>query len=243
MYGIWNSMKKEFQFGISEETVKKAKKKLFKKIGYDSYKWRFEIKKIMGSDQSPRRNKMKTYSNYATTVAATGDFEVIKPGGYICKILKVTCTEKPYGELLTMEIDIAEGELKGFYKRRFDNDSERDSNKAKWKGMLYQTVMEEKLQFFKGFITNIEASNSGFKWNDKAPNENDLVGKLFGGVFGEEEFDANGEVKMVTKCVKVTTVENIKKGVPVPEIKRLPGYQAQSAAFSAQSEDSDELPF
>jgi hypothetical protein len=36
MYGVWNTLKKEFQFGISEETSQKASKALFKKIGYDS---------------------------------------------------------------------------------------------------------------------------------------------------------------------------------------------------------------
>lgn len=45
-YGIWNNNKKEFQFGICESTVKKARQKLFKKIGYESYKWRFEVREI-----------------------------------------------------------------------------------------------------------------------------------------------------------------------------------------------------
>lgn len=46
MYGIWNTIKKEFQFGIKEETKHEAFKKLFNKIGYDSYKYRFEVRKI-----------------------------------------------------------------------------------------------------------------------------------------------------------------------------------------------------
>lgn len=46
MYGIWNTIKKEFQFGIKEPTKQRAQKKLFNKIGYDSYKWRFEVRKI-----------------------------------------------------------------------------------------------------------------------------------------------------------------------------------------------------
>jgi len=45
-YGVYNTLKKEFQFGIKEESKKKATQKLFKKIGKDSYKWRFEIKEI-----------------------------------------------------------------------------------------------------------------------------------------------------------------------------------------------------
>ena len=38
--------KKEFQFGIAESTKQKAQRKLFKKIGNDAYKWRFEVRKI-----------------------------------------------------------------------------------------------------------------------------------------------------------------------------------------------------
>lgn len=46
MYGIWNTYKREFQFGIKEETRKKAMNKLFNKIGNDAYKYRFEVRKI-----------------------------------------------------------------------------------------------------------------------------------------------------------------------------------------------------
>lgn len=46
MYGIWNNIKKEFQFGIKEPTKQKAERKLFLKIGKDAYKWRFEVRRI-----------------------------------------------------------------------------------------------------------------------------------------------------------------------------------------------------
>jgi len=45
-YGIWNLYAKEFQFGICEPSKKKAWKRLWNKIGYDSYKWRFSIRVI-----------------------------------------------------------------------------------------------------------------------------------------------------------------------------------------------------
>lgn len=56
-YGIWNNIKKEFQFGISEDTPKKAEKKLFDKIGHDARKWRFSIRPIKLDDpiQTPPR--------------------------------------------------------------------------------------------------------------------------------------------------------------------------------------------
>ena len=47
-WGIWNSIKKGFQFGISEDTPEKARKRLFQKIGKDAYKWRFEVKRMRG---------------------------------------------------------------------------------------------------------------------------------------------------------------------------------------------------
>jgi len=46
MYGIYNTVAKKFQFGISEPTKELALKKLFQKIGKDSYKWRFEAREV-----------------------------------------------------------------------------------------------------------------------------------------------------------------------------------------------------
>lgn len=45
-WGIWNNMRKEFQFGICENTPLLAEKKLWQKIGNDARKWRFEVKQL-----------------------------------------------------------------------------------------------------------------------------------------------------------------------------------------------------
>lgn len=45
-YGIWNTSKKEFQFGIIETSKRKAERALFKRIGRDAYKWRFVVKEL-----------------------------------------------------------------------------------------------------------------------------------------------------------------------------------------------------
>ena len=46
-YMIWNDFQKEYQFpSICETTEKGANTLLFKKIGNDERKWRFEIKKV-----------------------------------------------------------------------------------------------------------------------------------------------------------------------------------------------------
>lgn len=45
-YGVWNCTKKEFQFGICEDTPMLAQARLFQKIGDDARKWRFAIKAL-----------------------------------------------------------------------------------------------------------------------------------------------------------------------------------------------------
>ena len=45
-YGIWNSMRKQFQFGICEDTPMLAEARLFQKIGSDAMKYRFEATRL-----------------------------------------------------------------------------------------------------------------------------------------------------------------------------------------------------
>ena len=45
-YGIWNTAKKCFQFGISEDSPMLAEARLFFMIGDDARMWRFTVKAI-----------------------------------------------------------------------------------------------------------------------------------------------------------------------------------------------------
>lgn len=40
-WGIWNSIKKEFQFGIKEKSPMLAEQKLFERIGWNAARYRF----------------------------------------------------------------------------------------------------------------------------------------------------------------------------------------------------------
>jgi len=183
---------------------------------------------------------MRKYEGYEQAEAYTGEYETLEPGGYVCKILKVQAEEKDYGTLLRIAFDIAEGEHEGYYKRRFE--SKKQSNPdAKWPGMYYQTVRQDDLRYFKGFMTSLEASNPGFKWNW---DEKKLVGKLFGGVFGEEEYEkTDGSIGTIVKCRFVRSVDAIREGkFKIPEIKRLQNVSAPTTDYIAQ-DIIDELPF
>ena len=59
-YMIYNNLQKEFQFpSICETTEKGANTLLFKKIGNDARKWRFEVKKIPKEEAINIRTKLK----------------------------------------------------------------------------------------------------------------------------------------------------------------------------------------
>ena len=45
-YGIWNTSRKCWQFGICEDTPMLAEARLFQKIGSDARKWRFEARML-----------------------------------------------------------------------------------------------------------------------------------------------------------------------------------------------------
>jgi hypothetical protein len=178
-------------------------------------------------------------------VKEPGDYEKLEVGGYICKILKVTVDNKQYGECLTIAFDIAEGERKGYYRRRFDAAKLANPQGAKWTGYYYQTINRdsEKIKYFKGFIGAVEKSNPGYKWDW---NEKSLEGKLFGGVFGEEEYEAkDGTVKTSVKCRFVRSVDHVRNGVDIPECKKLTTVAVPSygGAELKPMDDSDELPF
>lgn len=184
---------------------------------------------------------MKRYDGYEKADVYTSEYEKIELGGHICQIIKVEVEDKNYGSLFRIGFDIVEGPHKGYYKRLHNRKKEFDP-KAKWPGMYYQTIKPGEEKYFKGFMVAIEQSNPGFKWDW---DESKLNGKLFGGVFGQEEYKANdGSIKLTTKCRWVKSVEQVRNGVEIPEIKKLT-YSGNSSMgnYSPDDSEDDGLPF
>lgn len=187
---------------------------------------------------------MKKPEGYDQTQAATGEFEILTAGGHICTIKQAKIDTTSTGkEALILVFDISEGEFKDYYKRNFDRRKEGNPD-AKWQGIYRQLTEGKSLAFFKGVIDAIEKSNPGYKWNwDEAT----LKGKIFGGVFGEEEYEGNdGKTHTSVKCRFVRTVEAIKSGkFTIPEKKLASGSSnsQQHGEFNPADEDLDDLPF
>ncbi len=184
---------------------------------------------------------MQKPEGYDETQAFTGDFETLPLGGHICAIKQAKLDKTKMGKnVLILLFDIFEGEHKDFYKRDFERRKENNTE-AKWQGVYRQLTEGKSLSFFKGMITAIENSNSTYKWNW---DESTLKSKLFGGVFGQEEYESNdGKVKLSTKCRWIRSVEQIRKGVEVPEVKRITKKTTTSDGFYPVTDSDDDLPF
>jgi len=174
-----------------------------------------------------------------------GEFNAPRAGGYICKVLDARDTISKSGRaMLVIEYDICEGEFKDYYYEKFAKDSRQDK---KWKANFYQLYDGSSLPFFKGMISSIEKSNQGFIFQG---NEIDLKGKVFGGVFGEEEFlKYDGTLGATVRLKYILSTERIRTGdFKVPSVvtakssEQSNSYNNTFASFSTSADDED-LPF
>lgn len=186
---------------------------------------------------------MEKLEGYDNAVAITGEYERLEAGGYICRIINAKEEKSKSGKrMLVIALDIAEGEKKDYFKKRFDEDNRAEK---KWPaGAIYRQMLEgEKAAgFLKGLMTSLEASNEGFKWEW---NEKKLRDLKCGAIFGEEEYEKmDGSIGTSTKIKFIRTVKAIQEGnFKVPELKKLPQKGESFEDFINSVNDDDDLPF
>lgn len=168
--------------------------------------------------------------------------EKLPVGGYVLKIIGVKIEENEYGKKLLIQYEINEGEYAGFFKKQYNASNLEDK---KYKGIARIAIPGEseendnKLRAFKTFIENVKTSNPGYMWNWS---EQTLVGKLFGGIFGEKEYFFDGKSGYFVTYKFSDTIENIRKGnYKIPEPLKLSAKQTVNAM--TEVEDGGELPF
>lgn len=167
------------------------------------------------------------------------EYEKVATGGYVCGITAVEdVTEKEY---LKLEFDIAEGPLKNYYRGLYEA-------KNFWGGKFIKSYKEKAQKFFKGFITAIENSNKGFKFDN---DETKLKRKLVGLVLSEEEYEAkDGAIKTRLYVSDVRSVDKIRSGdFEVKPLKRIAPASNTSTnsttpgTLSDFEETNDDVPF
>lgn len=159
------------------------------------------------------------------------EYKRLVPGGYICRINKVE--DHPDKSYLYIEFDIAEGEYMGYGASCLERNGFTPLR-------MYRSYSDKAAGMFKGFIQNIEASNSSYHWEWK---EQTLVGRLIGIILGEEEYKKQDGSVGTRFNARDRSVAAIRDGkFKVPEKKLLPQEQPTAPTFSALDDDS-ELPF
>lgn len=173
-------------------------------------------------------------------IEVPSDFEKIELGGHICVIkqVKVTTTRNG-GELLIIAFDFAQNDSQAFYFNKKHEEDKKRNPSAKWRGVYYQMFGSENSNpYFKKLIKNIEKSNVGYQWDW---NENSLIGKQFGGIFGREEYlNDKGEKKFYTKCRFIVELDRVFEiDTPADVLLKDDSITGGTALNIA----SDELPF
>ena len=162
--------------------------------------------------------------------------KMLPAGGYIGKIL--TVEDLPDKQYLKITWDISEGEYKG------NGASCLERNGFLPKAFSFiRSYKESALGFFKGFISAVEQSNTGFKWDF---DERKLVGKTIGVVLGDEEYrKKDGSIGTRPVFDKVRSAETIRGGhFDIPPLKKLAEDAPAAPVWSAVDMDgSDDLPF
>ena len=187
---------------------------------------------------------MNITPGYDKAEAYDGSNARIPAGGYICRILKAWVETTQNGsEQLALALEIAEGNYAGFFKKKFDSSKASNPN-AMWPCNFKQFTLGTDGQtnpFFKGMLKSIEESNAGYKWNWQ---EASLANKLIGMIFREEEFVANdGSIKTTVRPAFPRSVQRIRDGVEVPEIRRLSGNAATMHNMGFTPANNEKLPW
>ena len=199
---------------------------------------------------------MKKIENW-NEIEAKGmdDFKALPIGAYECKIINAVenHNEESGKTTLKVMVDIARGEYKDYFKKRYDSNTAID---RKWdnNATKYLAFEGENTSFFKGFITTVENSNVGYKWNW---DESTLRDKKIVGVFKYEEYEEQGGTKALkVRLTKFRSLDKLGEIELSDSVKMLDGSYVDYEEYTKSSADkakdlfgssveisSDQLPF
>lgn len=201
---------------------------------------------------------MKVIDNWEN-VEAKGmeDFKSLPIGAYECVIRKAEVYKNPTSgkESFRVQVDIASGEYKGYFQKRYDNNT---SSTKTWdnNSTRYLAFEGDNVSYFKGFITCIENSNPGYKWDW---DETKLTGKKICGVYQYEEYEnQEGKRGVKIRLNKFRSLDKMKDIEVSYNVKLLDGTYMDIDDYNEKKEnataeeifessivetDSGEIPF
>ena len=165
------------------------------------------------------------------------DFKALPVGAYECVIkdARVNLNEETGKKTFKVSVDIASGEFKDYFLKRFANNT---SDKPKWdnNAVRYLAYEGDNVSYFKGFITSVENSNTGYKWDW---DEEKLKGKKICGVFQYEEYEKQDGSKAVkVRLNKFRSLDKMKDIEVSDSVKLLNGKYMSIDDYNEQNESN-----
>ena len=164
------------------------------------------------------------------------DFRGLPIGAYECVIkdARLNHNEETDKNTLKISIDIASGEYKDYFLKAYETDTRID---RKWNNnaVRYLAYEGDNVAFFKGFLTVIENSNIGYKWDW---DETKLKGKKVCGVFQYEEYEKqDGTRGIKVRLSKFRSLDKLKEIEVSDSIKMLDGSYVSYDDYMERKED------
>ena len=153
-----------------------------------------------------------------------GEYENLELGGHEIVILDAREHKSEFSGNISLKISVdisGSDKQKGFFKKQYDENTSADK---KWPtgAVKYLSLKDEQLGYLKGFITSLEKSNPGFKFNKKGTWEQ-LKNLKLAGQFGLEEYKKqDGTIGTATKLVQFRSLDKLKE-IKIPKVKKLDG--------------------
>ena len=161
-----------------------------------------------------------------------GEYENLELGGHPCIIIGADQYTGQTGNVsLRIQVDIDKNDKQaGFYKKQFESNQSMDK---KWSpsATKYYSLKEENYSILKGFITAVENSNPGFKFD---MDEQKLLGRKVAGVFGLEEYEKeDGTIGTATKLTQIRSLDKLNE-IKIPRVKKLNGEYVDYEQYMKQ---------
>ena len=185
---------------------------------------------------------MKKIENW-NEIEAKGmdDFKALPIGAYECKIINAVENHNEQSGKTTLKVmvDIASGEYKDYFKKRYDSNTAID---RKWdnNARKFLAFEGENASFFRGFITIVENSNVGYKWNWE---ESTLRDKKLVGVFQYEQYEKqDGTKALKVRLTKFRSLDKLKEIEVSDSIKMLDGtYKSYDDYMESQERKAENI--
>ncbi|MEY8313423.1 hypothetical protein AALA61_15950 [Oscillospiraceae bacterium 42-9] len=193
---------------------------------------------------------MKRYEGYQPVKSTHR--EILPPGGYVVKIMKVEDAAFANGPCLVVSFDIAEGEKAGFYTADYRGNTFENK---KWRGVHFLNRPagdgSERdgwaVHAMNNFVAVLQESNPGYTWDwgpIEAGDYSQLKGKLLGALMGRVEWEYEGKTGWNTKCRAFLPAQDIRAGdFQIPEDKPLSKKTSAQPVDIAGFDSDNDLPF